>query len=444
MRHILLISYDFSSQTNESAYRAAGLVKHLSSFGWDVSVLTIVTDGSEEGLASKNNGKEQCMNVYEVRPNRFLEKTGRIKKLSATYIIPDEKILWIPNILRKIKEITGKQRFDLIYTIAPPYSISWLGYRTHCQTGVPWIADVRENWVGTKNRGIFSQFYKNIEKRMEETIIRQARKVVSCSEEWCQFFYEKYPFWGRDKFIYIPDGYDKEEMENVGTSDRVDDKLRLVYHRGINKGTTHQSIEVLHYLLRAIKELLRKDSSLGDLLRVEFVGGIDIAPLAGEECRRLSEVLPVISDFSLENVCFYIEDISGKEGIRRLKTADAGIIIADKEEKNIPQAIYNCMAAMKPILGLSNKGAVENLIKRENLGWVVPSSSTAGIKSALQGIIDCYRRGILKPNYLLELSMKYEKEAIAQKLAEVFDKVVDENPDDNQLAMQRFGYRGNL
>lgn len=424
MRHILIISYDFLPQTSESAYRATGLVKHLPSFGWDAFVLTVMTNKSEEELFS-NNEKEPYSSIYKVKANGFSEKSSRIKNLVATYLIPDEKILWIPNVLRKIKELTGKQRFDLIYTVAPPYSISLLGYQAHCQTRLPWIADVRENWVGTKNRGIFSQFYKNIEKKMEETIIENARKVISCSEEWCQFFYERYPFWGRDKFVCISDGYDTEEIRVVDTSDRVDDKLRLVYHGEINKDTTHQ------YLLRAIKELLKKDPSLEDLLRVEFVGDMD------EEHRQ------IISDFSLENVCFHIKDISDKEGIKRLITADAGIIIADKE-RNIPQAIYKCIAAMKPILGLSNRGAVENLIKKENLGWVAPFSAIPGIKSALQGIIDCHKRGILKPNYPLELSIKYEKKAITQGLAEIFDRVVDECPNDDQLAMQKFGYRGNL
>ncbi|MDI6782281.1 MAG: glycosyltransferase [bacterium] len=424
MRHVLLISYDFSPQASESAYRAVGLVKHLPSSGWDVSVLTVMDNNKNE---AELNGKERYSNVYEVKPDRFLEKAGRIKDLVAAYLIPDEKILWIPGVLRKIKEITGKQRFDLIYTIAPPYSVSWLGYQAHGQTGVPWIADIRENWVGTKKHGMLSSFYKNIEKKMEETIIKNARKVVCCSEEWCQFFYEKYPFWGRDKFVCIPDGYDAEEMKvfGVDTSSRVDDKLRLVYQGGIDKNTTHQ------YLLRAIRELLKKDSSLRDLLRVEFVGDMD------KEQQRL------ILEFSLENVCSYVEDTSGKEGIRRLITADAGVIIADKE-RNIPQAIYRCVGAMKPVLGLSDKGAVENLIKKENLGWIAPFSAVPRIKASLQEIVDCYKRGILKPNYLLELSIKYEKEAITQRLTDVFDKVVDENPDDDHLAMQKFGYRGNL
>ncbi len=417
MRHVLLISYDFLPQTSESAYRAAGLAKHLPSSGWAVSVLTVLTNRSEADI--------NYSNICEVKPGKFLEKADRIKDLVSTYLIPDEKILWIPNVLRKIKEITGKQRFDLIYTIAPPYSLSLLGYQAHGQIGVPWIADIRENWVGTKKHGILSSFYKNIEKKMEETIIKNARKVVSCSDGWCQFFYEKYPFWGRDKFVCIPDGYDAEEMKVVDTSSRVDDKLRLVYQGGIDKNTTHQ------YLLRAIKELLKKDSSLGDLLRVEFVGDMD------KEQQRL------ILEFSLEDVCFYVEDTSDKEGIKRLVTADAGIIIANKE-KNIPQAIYRCIAARKPILGLSDKGAVENLIKKENLGWVAPFSAVPSIKSALQEIVDCYKRGILKPNYSPELSMKYEKEAIAQRLAEIFDKVVEENPCNDYLAVQKFGYRGNL
>ncbi|MEK7813599.1 MAG: glycosyltransferase, partial [Candidatus Desantisbacteria bacterium] len=372
MRHVLLISYNFPPQVSESAYRAAGFVKHLPSSGWDVSVLTIMANRGEADIYGKN--------VYEVKSIEFLEKTGRIKDLVSKYLIPDEKILWIPNVLRKIKEITEKQRFDLIYTIAPPHSISWLGYQAHCQTGLPWIADIRENWVGVKKHGIISSFYKNMEKKMEETIIKNARKVISCSEEWCQFFYEKYPFWGRDRFVCVPDGYDEEEMKVVGTADRIDDKLRLVFYGEINENRTHQ------YLLRAIKELLRKDSCFGDLLRIEFVGGMD------NNLQRL------ISEFSLENVCSYIEDTAGKEGIKHLITADAGIVIADKEkERNIPQAIYKYIAAMKPILGLSDKGAVENLIKKENLGWVAPFSAVPRIKSDLQEIISCFKRGILKP-----------------------------------------------
>ncbi|MBU0700592.1 glycosyltransferase [bacterium] len=425
MRHLLLISYDFPQQISESEYRAAGWVKHLPSFGWDVTVLTVETNRGEADLAPMNNEEEQYPTVCEVKSDRFSEKTGIIKNLVSTYLIPDEKILWTPNVLRKVKELTGKQGFDLIYTIAPPYSISLIGYQVHCQTGIPWIADIRENWVGTKKQGIFSNFYKNIEKKMEETIIKNARRVISPSEEWCQFFYEKYPFWGRDRFVCIPDGYDTEEMEIVDTSNRVDDKLRLVCPGVIDKNTTHQ------YLLRAIKEMIKKDAYLGDLLRVEFIGDMD------EEQQRLMD------EFPLKNVCSYIEDTSGKEGMRRLITADAGIIIADKE-RNIPQAIYKCLVAMKPILGLSNKGAVENLIRKENLGWVVPFSSIPGIKSALQVMIDCYKRGVLKPNYSLELSIKYEKKATTQRLTELFDKVVNEKQEDNQLTIQKFGYRGNL
>ncbi len=439
MRHILLISYDFPSYKRESAYRVAGWVKYLSSFGWDVSILTV------------KNGNDQYPNVCQVKTGNFLctpetaEKTdqepsplpevlplpspnrrgGIIKKLLSGCLIPDKEVLWIPNALRKIKEVTGKQKVDLIYTITPPYSMSWLGYQAHCQTGIPWIADIRENWVGTKKHGIFSQFYKNIEKKMEESIIKNAKKIISPSEEWCQFFYERYPFWGKDRFVCIHDGYDREEMENDDTTDRLDSKLSLLYIGEINKDTTHK------YLLRAIKELLKDSPSLGEMLRVEFVGSMD------EEYQHL------ISEFSLENVCSYIEDPSGKEGIKRLRTADSGIIIADKE-RNIPQAIYEYIGTMKPILGLSDTGAVENLIKKENLGWIAPFSSISRIKAALQMIIDRYKKDVLKPNYPLELSIKYEKKAITQRLTDVFDKVLNEKPADDYSIRQKFGYRGNL
>jgi len=431
MQHILLISYDFPSYKSESAYRAAGWIKHLPSFGWDVSILTV------------DNREEQRPNVCQVKPGRFpwipetAEKTdlspfpspnrkgGIVKKLLSGCLIPDKEVLWIPNAIRKIKEIIGKQKIDLIYTVAPPYSIGWLGYQAYCQTGIPWIADIRENWVGTKKHGIFSQFYKNIEKKMEETIIKNARRTISTSKEWCQFFYEKYPFWGRDRFVCIPDGYDREELEIDDITDRLDDKLRLIYLGEINKDTTHR------HLLRAIKELLKNNPSLEELLRIEFVGNMD------EEHQH------IISEFSLENICSYIEDPSGKEGIKQLLTADLGIIIADKE-RSIPQAIYKHIGAMKPILGLSDKGAVENLIKKEKLGWVAQFSSIPEIKSALQIIIGCYKKGVLKPNYPLELSIKYEKKEITQRLTDVFDKVLNEKPDDDYSTRQKFGYRGNL
>lgn len=209
-------------------------------------------------------------------------------------------------------------------------------------------------------------------------------------------------------------------MEIDDTTDRLADKLRLVYLGEIHKDTTHR------HLLRAIKEL-----HLEEMLQVEFVGSMD------EEHQQL------ISEFSLENVCSYIEDPSGKEGIKRLRTADAGIIIADKE-RIIPQTIYEYIGVMKPILGLSAKGAVENLIKKEKLGWIVPFSSIPEIKSALQMIVDCHRKGILKPNYPLETGVKYEKKAITQRLADVFDRVLNEGPDDSHSTRQRFGYRGNL
>jgi len=59
-------------------------------------------------------------------------------------------------------------------------------------------------------------------------------------------------------------------------------------------------------------------------------------------------------------------------------------------------------------------------------------------------IIDRYKKDVLKPNYPLELSIKYEKKAITQRLTDVFDKVLNEKPADDYSIRQKFGYRGNL
>jgi hypothetical protein len=445
MNNVLLISYYFPPCIEDSAIRAGGYAKHLHVYGWKPCVLT-VEDIYYDVVSEKYNLSN--IDIHRIKSWEFIHKkssedrredepmsevivstTDVIKHIISGILIPDEKILWIPYALRKIKKIISEKKLDLIYTIAPPYSVSLLGYYTYCQTNIPWIADIRENWVGNNPIRILPSIRRNIEKKMEELIIKTAKKIISTSNEWCQFFYEKYPFWGKDKFICIPDGFDNEEIERCHSNDSFSeykeiDKLKLVYIGQINKKITHQ------FLLKAIKELLRTDTYLKDQLKVIFVGSMD------------TEHLQMIQELHLKDIVKYIPDISGEKMMDIISVSDIGIVLS-QEERSIPATIYKYIGMRKPVLGLTNGGATENLIKRENLGWIAPFSGIPGIKKILLKLVDYHRKGLLKPGYSAEISMKYEKKELTKRLAEIFDMSISEGANNiGPTKIERFGYRG--
>src|SRR5205085_6601911 len=119
--------------------RTAKFVKYLSDFGWKPYVLTTTPKmylAKDECLIKEVENKakiyrtghpdktENDSNQNGHKVVKFKNDSNRklLSNIAQTFLIPDSKILWKSSALKLAEKIIEKEKIDLLYATAPPYT----------------------------------------------------------------------------------------------------------------------------------------------------------------------------------------------------------------------------------------------------------------------------------------------------------------------------------
>jgi glycosyltransferase involved in cell wall biosynthesis len=285
---ILLVSYYFPPFNSVGAVRPGKLARFLHAQGHEVQVLTCSNQPYPQGLPlelpaqqvaataawSVNAPIEWALGGREkVAREGFAggaPRSSLVRRLGYLYRTllhwPDAQAGWVSGALRRGRTLLEGQRFDLIYASAPPFSVLKVAARLARESGVPWVAELRDLW--TDNHGYaYPAWRRALERRAESALLRSASALVTVSQPLAQKLRTHgKPVWE------VRNGCDAEDFEDLpapagagadAEADTPGDGLAIVFTGNVYPG---------HYDVQAFCEGLALFLQQGGKATVQVAG----------------------------------------------------------------------------------------------------------------------------------------------------------------------------
>jgi len=239
-KKVLLIAYYFPPSGGAGVQRTLKFVKYLQEFGWQPVVLTVqnadypAVDESllaeipqdtpvyrskiaepyaiYRRLTGQKNGPTDIA-VLSRDPDQQLSLREKFSEwIRAAFFVPDARIGWLPFAASLGKKIIAREQIDLIYSSAPPYTAHLIAGRLHRRTGLPWVADFRDSWIGWLSAPQWRPLpSRAVEKWMERGVLRDATRVLAVSAGVREDLLSRHPHLRDGRWHILTNGYDSAD-----------------------------------------------------------------------------------------------------------------------------------------------------------------------------------------------------------------------------------------
>ena len=394
-------------------YRGFRFAKYLGGCGWNVAVLTTAIDADygDAGLKIPDQ-----ISIDRTRIISFLDPTVRFRNvligrktdqekrapirtgidhrkrktireiwrhakdtMSLILTFPDDKIGWFPYGLVRGWKIIKRKNIDVIYTSGPPHSVHLIGLALQRLTSKPWIADFRDPWARKpwlKEEEKRNWRQHGIEK-LERWVVERATHLILNTESMVSDFVRVYERQGREKFSWIPNGYDQEDFLGL-YSRRNGGPFRITH-----TGTLYKKRNPL-ILLEAVRTLIDSGLFSEKDIEIEFIGKIILDHVSIEEKSR---------ELGLRDAVRLIPQLPHRECMMRLYDSDVLLVVQPETDTQIPGKIFEYLFVGKPILALAHEGATRDFVQKNKLGYVANPDQLREVSDALRSLYENHRDG---------------------------------------------------
>lgn len=453
MKKILLISYHFPPDNAVGGLRVARFSRHFPSFGWEPIVLTLkdryrdrldrdrmkdvvhvtvvqtitlprmkdIFLKAREFVSSLLRGKKRNQTKEaktDVEPERdkieketFLQKVKRYG-ISLFIFLPDENKNWVlPALLRAVYEIK-RRKIDCAFTSGPPHSTHLIGLLAKKLTGAAWIADFRDPWIDVlddRPPATRSAISDRIERWMEKQVIKNADKVLTTTKGLKQVFENKYPTESRDKFLYVPNGIDRDKIPSEPRSEKYP-TYTITYAGTLYEGRSPEPI------FEAVSGLIAQGRIGPGEIRLKLIGNCDSI-----DGRSTSDVATA---YGLQNVVEVSGHVPYDKAIQVMRSSHLLLLIVPSNHSLcVPAKVYDYFGVEVKILAITEYGATFDLINETQGGRCFSPTDIGGIREYL---CECMKNGNQESSRVDPSRYRpFDAKRIAQELAEALSEVTD-------------------
>lgn len=433
-RRLLVVAYYFPPSGGPGVQRVLKHVKYLPEFGWEPVVLT-VRDG--EFPARDPTLVEEIPPWVHVERTPILEPYSLYRLLTrhrtpidihvltttpreqtlaerlahwvrATVFIPDARVGWLLTAVPAGKRLIRRFGIQALYSSSPPYTCSLIARQLKRWSRLPWVAGFRDPWTGFLTTPRRWWLPARIDRTLERSVFEEADAVECAWEGIAEDALRKYPHLPREKFVYIPNGFDPADYPPP-PQERTE-RFTITY-AGSLYGRRNPVV-----LLRALELLAARGELSPEHVRLRIVGR------CGEEVVQTLHASPFWASTEL------LPYVPHRESLRFVVGSDLLLLVVDEAEDNhaiVPGKVFEYLGAGKPIVAIAPHGsAIERLLEETAAGVVVDRTEVERCAEVLR---THYRRWSgapappFTPNW--DAIVRYERRTAAYKLAQLLDTV---------------------
>ena len=349
MKRLLLIAYFYPPLGGPGVQRPAKLVKYLEQFNVSTDVITVkdIVFHSTDNKLLKEDKAHKIIRTSSFDPMSILKKISNPKTGKAVYfktpekykkiirnIFPiDDKIGWLPFVLRAGKKLFKKNRYDAVMATIGPYTSGIAAYKLAKKNKLPLIIDYRDHWTLNPYITFFSKFHEIHSRGWENKILHFALVIIVVSKTMKEDIIREFGEVLRNKIKVIYNGWDANDFSNFVIM--KNEKLLIKYIGNFyGYRTTKYFIEAL--------ELLRSRNQLSDNFLIEFTGNY------------YAETVDHIANSKVAHIIKVNSQIEHKEAIKSLMDCDALLLFIASHKGNgvLTGKLFEYLRSRKEILAM--------------------------------------------------------------------------------------------
>jgi glycosyltransferase involved in cell wall biosynthesis len=418
---LLLIAYYFPPLGGAGTQRPLKFAKYLPEFGWVPQVVTVADDptyvhdetllhevpaaASVERVNVPWNLDSVVAYVLNCGPLWRVPGMWRLLEKLPPFFVPDTKVTWINPCYRRALRILRRQPVDAILTTSAPYSNHLIGYALKKHTGLPWVADFRDEWAKYSYETRPTPLHRWLDEKLERLVVRQADHVIAVSDEIREQLRNGEP--DRAKFSTITNGFDPSDLAaaRLRASPRQDGCFRLVY-----TGTFYGPRSPTQFV-KALEALLQRGDIKPPEIRVRLIGRVGEQRLSRPEWQQVLECPGYVEHW---------------ESLAELQLADCLLLFEPSGAGTIrlPGKIFEYVASGRPILALvPPDGVAAKVIRESRTGVIVPPDDVQAIEAALLTFLQEWKTGRLVVQPDAQVIQRFERRQLTRRLAAILDEV---------------------
>jgi glycosyltransferase involved in cell wall biosynthesis len=217
---------------------------------------------------------------------------------------------------------------------------------------------------------------------------------------------ERFPDVKSEKFSIITNGFDPEDFKDV-TPYKYEKNFVILHYGTLFRWRKPDNIFI------ALKNLISKNKDFGEDVSAVFMGIFH------------NDTLECVKKFDLEPYVKIIDYKPYYESLQYLKGADLLLLITGELSFNrnmLTTKVFDYIGANKPILAITENGALKNLIEEYSLGKSIQFDDIEGIENAIFEFYLDFK--LKKDNYKPKDCSVFERKFITKQLSEVLDGLI--------------------
>ena len=444
MKRVLFIAYEFAPLKLGGVYRPLGFVKYLKDFGYEPIIITLSLEAIEK--YSKNNqdyffGENEINNNIIIRVATTLKhakQKSKFQNFKDIYFNPNgyEDKYWRANFLPAVNKAINEYQPQLVFVTAPPFSVVSLAIEVARKYNLPLVTDLRDAWTNWFTVPYATYWHYWYKKRKERIALEKSTIVTVTSKQTIKDFIQLNPSVDKNKFCYLPNGYNgelKEWVNDLGKKEKIKigyvgsfyftPQGREIMMKPWYKNKPHRLLRYLpnkqdwlyrtpYFFFKALNKLFQTNPELKEKIEVEF---------AGENADWLQQM---INEFELSKNVTLLGYINHKESLLFQRNCDLLLITSAKviggKDYSIAGKTFEYFQNQKPILSFACEGAQKEILEESGMAIICNpddiNNSAEKLMQAFLGKIE------LKPNLIF--LQEHARKKLTQSLAQIFDKLV--------------------
>jgi glycosyltransferase involved in cell wall biosynthesis len=430
MKKVLFITYYWPPSGKASLQWPLKIIKHLTSFGWTPSVLTVYEDTftqKDETLLKEIPADVKVYKAKSYEPFNIYKKIiGKSKDeqliasetiskknnsfahrlsiyLRMNLFIPDARVGWYFQAVKSGSQLLITEKFDAIVSIGPPHTTHLIAKKLSSRFNIPHIPVLIDPWVDISYYKNFkrSNLTLSIDNRLEKSVLENAAKVVFVTETMKVDYVKKYPF-VKEKSNVLYWGYSEEDFEGLSPE-------MLFKEGGTEEIILHAGNIFDHQNPKLFWRTLKNEIDKGRKLKLVFIGTVS------------PEIKQSIKNSGLEAFTEFKGFLPYNEMLREMMKASY-LLVCATEPRHVPGKLFEYLRAQKPIIAFGDGNTeVKKILSESNSGMMF-SYSESGEKffkdsktfNSNQSFIKIFERKIIS-------------EEMSKMLESVFDSGIRKN-----------------
>ncbi|NLN84858.1 MAG: glycosyltransferase family 4 protein [Candidatus Cloacimonetes bacterium] len=385
MKRILYISYFYPPLGGPAALRNVKTVKYLSQKGFDCSVITV---GDIEYLYRDpellaQSGEARIIRAQSLDPMALLKKSKSASdenlsrlylqtpekiKLAVRRLHPiDDKIGWVPGLIKAGRAALKEQKYDLIHVSLGPFSSALGAYTLSRESGIPLSVDFRDYWTLLSDYELQAGFFNRaFSRHWEKKILRHASLIVTATDGIGKDIAKAFGDDLQNKMLTVFNGWDEADFEDLSPAEKAP-VFTFSYFGNIYARRS------LKHFYAALKSL-REEGVLPPETRIRLYGNF------------FREALTEIENSGIADIIEVVPQLSHREALAEMLAADALLLVVNSSspQGTLTSKIFEYLRAQRPILAMVPRfGEAAQLLQNNCHDLICGMESVSSIRHAI-------------------------------------------------------------